>query len=307
MPPRVTISRAVAAQAVPRLALVQLGISVVLLSSGWPLTKHALQLGATPLWFAEGRAALSALVAFAVMAAWGRLRWPGRADMPVILAVGLLQFAAFFALSHAAVAWISAGRTAILANTTTIWVVPLSLIFLREHIPPARWIAALLGLAGVCVLVGPWSIDWTSRTQIVGHALLLGAGLAFTVAMLITRGSRPGLPIPALVPWCFLTATIALAPLALWREPSGSLGAAPPAWAALAYIGLLAGPVGTWFVMEAARALPAMVASVGFLLTPAVGLILSNLYLGEALTPDVLAGSALIMAGVGAAAWPRRR
>jgi O-acetylserine/cysteine efflux transporter len=292
--------------ALPRLALIQLGVSVVLLSSGWPLTKQALHLGASPLWFAEGRALLSTLVAFAVMGVWGRLRLPTRADMPVILAVGLLQFAAFFALSHAAVAWVSAGRTAILANTTTIWVVPLSLIFLREPIPPARWVAALLGLAGVCVLVGPWSIDWTSRPQIVGHGLLLGAGLAFTIAMLITRGSRPNLSIPALVPWCFLTASIALAPLAMWREPTGGIGTAPVAWWSLAYIGVIAGPVGTWFVMEAARALPAMVASVGFLLTPAVGLILSNLYLGEALTPDVLAGSALIMAGVGAAAWPRR-
>lgn len=33
-----------------------------------------------------------------------------------------------------------AGRTVILANTTTVWVVPLSLLILREHIPPRRLI-----------------------------------------------------------------------------------------------------------------------------------------------------------------------
>ncbi len=69
-----------------------------------------------------------------------------------------------------------AGRTAILANTTTIWVVPLSLIFLRERIPRGRWIAAGLGLAGVAVLVNPLAIDWASGSVLIGQSSCLGAG-----------------------------------------------------------------------------------------------------------------------------------
>jgi drug/metabolite transporter (DMT)-like permease len=49
------------------------------------------------------------------------------------------------------------------------------------------------------------------------------------------------------------------------------------------------------------------VSSVGFLATPAVGLILSNLMLGEPFTPDLLIGSALILGGVAFAARPERR
>ena len=79
-----------------------------------------------------------------------------------MLAVGGLQLGAYFALAHEAVAWVPAGRTAILANTTTIWVVPLSLFFLRETIPPRRWLAAGMGLAGVLVLINPLAIDWSS-------------------------------------------------------------------------------------------------------------------------------------------------
>ena len=79
-----------------------------------------------------------------------------------MFAIGGLQLGLYFALAHEAVAWVPAGRTAILANTTTIWVVPLSLIFLRERIPAARWVAAGLGLAGVVVLVNPLAIDWAS-------------------------------------------------------------------------------------------------------------------------------------------------
>ncbi len=59
--------------------------------------------------------------------------------------------------------------------------------------------------------------------------------------------------------------------------------------------------------MQATATLPTVVSSVGFLATPAVGLILSNLMLDEPLTPDLLTGSALILGGVGVAAWPTRR
>jgi drug/metabolite transporter (DMT)-like permease len=53
-------------------------------------------------------------------------------------AISGLQLGACFTLAHGAVAWVPAGRTVILANT--VWVVPLSLLILREHIPPRRLI-----------------------------------------------------------------------------------------------------------------------------------------------------------------------
>jgi drug/metabolite transporter (DMT)-like permease len=111
----------------------------------------------------------------------------------------------------------------------------------------------------------------------------------------------------AILPWCFLVGTIVLAPLVWWHAPHGTLGSSPASWAALGYIGFIAGPLGTWCIMEATAKLPALVSSVGFLTTPAVSLILANIVLQEPFTPDLLAGSALIMAGVACAAWPQRR
>lgn len=59
--------------------------------------------------------------------------------------------------------------------------------------------------------------------------------------------------------------------------------------------------------MQAAVSLPALVASVGFLATPVVGLLLATAWLGERLGADLLAGSALVLGGVFCAAWPGRR
>ena len=119
----------------------------------------------------------------------GTLRLPHRADLPALMAVGVFQLGGYFALAHEAVAWVPAGRTAVLANTTTIWVVPLSLIFLHERIPLRRWLAAGLGLVGVVVLMSPWAIDWTSHNILVGHVFLLGAALSWSVAIIVTRAA----------------------------------------------------------------------------------------------------------------------
>lgn len=293
--------------AAPADGLVHLAVSVLLLSSAWPFAKLAVQRGMSALWFAEGRAALSALAAWTWLALLGRVRAPRRADGPALLAVGVCQLAAFFLFTHLAVAWVPAGRTSVLANTTTIFVVPLSLVLLHEPIPLRRWLAAGLGLAGVAVLTGPWSIDWSDHRVVVGHALLLAAGLSWAIAIIVVRRYPPRLSMLALLPWSFSLATLLLLPVLLWRGAGGGLGPDPSAWTTLLYVGLIAGPIGTWSVLQASARLPTVVASVGFLATPATGLVLSNLVLGEPITPDLLLGTALILAGVGAAAWPARR
>jgi drug/metabolite transporter (DMT)-like permease len=297
-------------QAAPRVpigGLLQLLASVVLLSNAWPLTKIALAAGSTPLWFAEGRALLSGLIASVLLILMRRFRLPAKSDLPALFAIGGLQLGAYFALAHEAVAWVPAGRTAILANTTTIWVVPLSMIFLRERIPARRWVAACLGLLGVAVLINPLAIDWRSANVLIGHIFLLGAGLSWSIAMIVIRAARPRSTMFALLPWCFLLCAAVLAPMVAWHAPHGTFGTAPVSFWTLAYVGLIAGPLGTWCAVEATAKLPALVSSVGFLTTPAVSLILANSLLHEELTPDLLVGSASIMAGVACAAWPERR
>ena len=302
-----SVSLQSAAPPVPLRGLALLLVSVIFLSSGWPLTKLAIIHGAAPLWFAEARAVQSGVIAAVFLALSGGMIVPVRRDLPALITVGLLQLAAFFALAHIAVAWVPAGRTAVLANTTTIFVVPLSLVFLREHITARRWFATLIGLGGIAVLVGPWAVDWTSRHALIGNAFLLGCALCWAVALLTVRRAPPMHSMFQLLPWCFLIASMTLLPLVLIEAPVAAFGSGPAAWGPMLYVGLLAGPLGTWGVMEAAVLLPAVVSSVGYLATPAVGIILSAVILGEPITPDLVAGTALILAGVGLAVWPGRR
>lgn len=289
---------------IPTPALVQLLGAVLLLGASWPITRYALLGGAAPFWFALGRAGLSATVATVVLGALGRLRWPARRDLPALLALGLLQLAGFFALAHSAVAWVPAGRTAILSNATLVWTVPLSLLVLGEAISPRRWMAAGLATVGVVVLSGPWAIDWSAPGLLLGHALLLGAAGCWATAMAAVRRWPPRLTMLELLPWAFGLASLALLPLAASHAP-GTWTA--PAVAALLGIGLVAAPVGTWCVMQATVALPLVVASIGFLAAPAAGLLIAAAWLHEPLTADVIAGSVLILGAGVLATVPGRR
>ena len=272
-----------------------LAIAVLLFGSAWPVTKSALA-DASPLWFGVSRGALGALVAAVALAIAGRLRMPAREDWPAVLGIGLLQLGGFFALAHLAVALVPAGRTAVLANVTVFWLVPLSVLVLGEQVSRARWAAAGLGLAGVAALAGPWAVDWRQGDAVLGHAMLLGAALLWSCAIIITRKFPPRRPMVENLPWCFGVGCLVLVPLAALLEPHGGIGRG--AWWHALLVGVVVAPIGTWSVIEAGRRLPGAVASVGFLLVPVLGVALSTLWLGESLGWDVAVGGALIGASV---------
>lgn len=280
-----------------------MGFAVLLLGTSWPVTRFALLQGAGPFWFALGRAGLSAVAATLVLGLLGRLRWPGRVDMPALLTLGLLQLAGFFALAHSAVVDVPAGRTAILSNATLIWTVPLSLVLLHEAIPARRWIAAGLGLLGVIVLSGPWAIDWSAPNLLRGHLFLLAAAGCWATTMAAVRRWPPRLTMLELLPWAFSLATVALLPFALTH---GSGSWTPSALAAMLGIGLVAAPIGTWCTMQATMELPIVIASIGFLTAPALGLVLSMVWLNEPISRDVVAGAVLILGGAAVATVPMR-
>lgn len=280
-------------------ALRLLLVAVVLFGGAWPITKAALA-DATPLWFGTSRAVLAALVITALLAVLGRLHLPRKADRPAVLFLGLFQLGGFFVLTHLAVALVPAGRTAVLSNVVTYWLIPLSVLVLGERVSPLRWVAAALGLAGAGVLIGPWAVDWADPGVVIGHLALMLAGLLWSVAIVATRRWPTRTPMLELLPFCFAIGALVLAPLALLLEPGGGIGLS--SWPHMLFIGLIAAPIGSWCVIEAGRRLPGAVSSVGFLMVPAFGVLVSALWLGEPVGWDVIAGGALIVLSVWLAA-----
>jgi drug/metabolite transporter (DMT)-like permease len=176
-------STTAAASRAENLAL--LAVVILLLGTAWPAMKVGLA-GATPIEFAAARAVLGAAASFLLLASIGKLRLPSRADLPIIGSVGLFQMTFFFALANLGLRYLPAGRSAVLAYTTALWLVPLALAT-GEAVPRQRWLGVAAGLVGIVVLADPLRQDWHAGGILLGHALLLGAALSWAVAIFHAR------------------------------------------------------------------------------------------------------------------------
>lgn len=280
-----------------RIAYVQLAAAVVLFGLAFPVLKIGLE-ASTPVWLAAARASLSALSAFALLAALGRLRWPHGADWPIVLTVGAFQLTGYFTLANLGLQVVPAGRSGVLSYTAMLWLVPLSLL-VGERVGRRALLGVALGMAGILVLIDPTRFDWSDRDVIEGHLWLLLAGFSWAIAILHARRHRWRATPLDVLPWQMAVASLLLWSLALVLEPQGYLDfGKADLWIALLYIGTFAGPAGTWAAVSVARALPPVTGSLGMLGTPLLGIAASALLLGEAITLSLLLGTALIVGGI---------
>jgi len=110
---------------------------VVLWGISWPVMKYGLHY-VPPLTFGALRMTLGTMIISVAAAACGQWRVPLREDWPLVLAVGLLQMAAFTGLVQIGLQYVPAGRSSILAYTTPLWVLPLAVWRLREPLTRLR-------------------------------------------------------------------------------------------------------------------------------------------------------------------------
>ena len=280
-----------------RTAYLQLAAAIVLFGLSFPILKIGLR-ASTPVWLAAGRASLSALTAFVLLAALGRLRWPQRADWPIVLSVGAFQLTLYFTFANIGLQSVPPGRSGVLSYTAMLWMVPLSLL-VGERVGWRALAGVALGLGGIVVLIDPTRFDWSNRAVVAGHGWLLLAGFSWAIAILHARRHRwRGSPLDVL-PWQMSVATILLWMLALIFEPRGYLDFSQPnLWTALLYIGVFAGPTGTWAAVSVARALPPVTGSLGMLGTPLLGIASSVVLVGESVTWPLVLGTMLVIAGI---------
>jgi drug/metabolite transporter (DMT)-like permease len=138
---------------------------------------------------------------------------------------GLLLW--FLSVPHVPLAQITA-----LGFTTPLFIMLGAMVFLRERVVPARWVAAGIGFAGVLVVVAP-SLSGEGGAY---NLVLLGSAPLFAASFLITKAlTRRDAP-HVIVMWQSLMALFSL-PFALlhWEWPSAGQ------WALL----LLSGVLGT--------------------------------------------------------------
>jgi len=207
------------------------------------------------------------------------------------LAMGVYQACYFWGVAKTSVAV----GSLITICSAPLFITLLAAWLLGERITRRTAGALLAGTAGAALLtLGPRGVGTLPAGFLPGVALALGAGFSYAAYAVSVKGLEAPIPPVTVASWTFTIAALSLAPVLLVERPRGAL----PAWAWLAYLGLV--PTALAYVLYNAglRATPVTVSGVLTLLEPLTATTLGVLFFGDRLEVRGFAGAALLLGAV---------
>ena len=270
---------------------------VVTWGLAWPINKIGLSY-LSPLWFTALRLLIGAAAMMGLVIAIKKFSLPTRKDIPLILIIGLLQISSYIFLTNLGLAYLPAGRSSLLAYTTPLWVMPAAILFFNEETSWLKWTGFLLGVGGLVLLLCPWEMNWHDRDVVFGSAMLLLAALCWAISILCIRHMHWSKSALELVPWQLLVGALPLIVAAWIKEPAITIHWDMPLTLSLAYTGILVTGLSYWSGIVINKELPASVISTGFLAVPVFSLMVSSIFMHEAITTSTIAAIAFILTGL---------
>ena len=220
---------------------------------------------------------------------------PGR--MRDLIALSMVIGGAFFAIVNLSlVVTQNIGALAIAGQLGAPFSLILAVVFLGERIGPIRIAGMALAMSGCGLLV----FDPMAAKEISGLLLTVFASLLWATGSLLQR-RLIGVSIPTMYAWVGLGGTIVLAPLALFFERPVMTGAVTIptvafAWIAFSALGsTLIGSGGMAWLLQRHSVSTVIPVTLG---APVVGVLASSLVFGNPLTPVMVLGGVIAMAGV---------
>lgn len=213
-----------------------------------------------------------------------------------MLLIGAGNGSLFFAEQY-----ISSGLTALLAGTMPIWAAIFAGVVYRRGVGPVTIVGFVLGMVGLYVLLNPHAGSTTNPLAVgvaLGGGIVWGLGSVVSVRLPVPK--RPLLSASMQMLWVAVLYTIVSALTGDWARASAVL-ARPLSWQfmlAFFWLVFMAGLFPYCAYLWLLRNAPLTLANSYAFVNPAIAVLLGVLMLGEPFTPRVIAGTAIIIAGV---------
>ncbi len=220
---------------------------------------------------------------------------PGR--MRELIALSIIIGGVFFAVVNLSmVVTENVGALAIAAQLGAPFSLILAIVFLKERIGMTRVAGMVLATGGCGILV----FDPAAAREVPGLLLTVLASLLWAVGSLLQR-RLTGVGVPTMYAWIGLGGVVVLGPLALiFERPvmSGAVAIPPIAflWIAGSALGsTLVGSGGMAWLLQRHPVTSVIPLTLG---APVIGVVAAAIVFGNPLTPVMVLGGAVAMAGV---------
>lgn len=285
--------------------LLLLGLLALLWGSSYLLIRVALE-GLPPVTLIAFRVSLAALVLLAVVR-WQGHRLPRDPGLWRQLFVqSLLNATAAWTLLAWGQQYVDSGLAGVLNSTSPVFVFFITLLVTRhEALSPLKLASALLGVAGVTLIIGVDVLAGLGHAVAAQLAVLLGAFLYGCAAV---NGKRfSALPPTVTAAAVMLCATVVLLPAAVVLDRPWALRPSGLSLAAAAALAVFCTALALLLYFRLVRTLGSMGVASQAYLRAGVSVLLGILLLGESFRPAVGLGLAAVILGVAAINLPRRR
>ena len=267
--------------------------------SSYLFIKIGVDAGLQPFTLVAGRLFIGLLLlAAVVIVAREALPPPGRM-YGHLMVMGLFSVALPFALITWAEQSVDSSLAAVLTGAVPLFVIPISAVLLpTEKITLNAVVGIAIGLVGVAVVVG-FNPATLAGTDLVPQLALIGAAASYAIGGVYARRNVQGLRpmIPALFQVAFALVMTAIPAILLerpWERPLTG-----DAIFAVVWLGLLGSGAAYLIFFRILRSWGATRTSMVAYLLPIWGIILGALVLSEPIDLRLIAGTALVIAGIG--------
>jgi drug/metabolite transporter (DMT)-like permease len=243
-----------------------------------------------PWVLAGGRVALAALT-LALLMRLLRHRWPW-AHWKELTLLGALSVSLPFLLYAWAALRLPAGYSALL-NTTVVLFGTLSAAWFGQDTLTWRKLAGCVaGAAGVALIVrlGPVQPDWPT---LMAAMACIGAAFCYGVSTPLMKRATQRIQPLAISASIHVFALLMVLPGALWALPEARFTA--PALTAMLVLGVVTSGLAYWGHLRIIRHVSPVAATSPAFLIPVFGVTWGHIFLGEALSPGIFAGGALVL------------
>lgn len=278
----------------------ELWLQLLVIAGLWgacfPLLRHLAPL-MPPLAVASMRAGFSALaVGVFLVVVRGLVRPRGAAIWGHILVVGTLNGWLPNLLIATAMGSIESAPAALIQSVSPLLVGAGSLLLLREEVPGKALFAGMaLGFLGIGIILGPRALS--GEADLGAALMMLGTAVSYASGTLYVRWARPAVPEHFVIGQQVVAVAIAL-PAALLINGTGAFVQPAEVWLVLGLLGILGSAVPLSLFIVLLTRVPAAKASLIGYLQPVSAALVAAMWLGEVPAPHVLAGGAVVLAGV---------